>query len=105
MRRPSQGETSTDYRDHAEWIRWVDSVGDQDWTDDTTGPDVGPIDSLGFVMEEDSTKVVLIQNVGEDGARCHRIAIPKCAILKRWPIGKRRPRRKVAATRTNEHPG
>jgi hypothetical protein len=90
MRRPGQGpDAPRDPRERTEWVRWVDSAGDQDWTDDATGPDIGPVDTIGFVVEETDDKVVLVQSACEDGMRCHRIAIPKCSILGRWAIVRR----------------
>jgi hypothetical protein len=96
------------YHEAAEWIRWVDSVGSEGWEDIADGRDlaVEPVDSVGFVIKETADRVVMAQGVTKDGSSFHRLAIPKCCILKRWAIGKRRPvRPAVVAPRTGGQGG
>lgn len=76
------------YYDSAEWIRWVDSVGESGWAEISDWQDLepDPIDSLGFVISETKTKVVIVQSLAADESCDHVLSIPKRCILERWRI-------------------
>lgn len=76
------------YYDSAEWIRWVDSVGENGWAEISDRQDLEPepIDSIGFVIRETKTRIVIVQSLAADEMCDHVLSIPKRCVLERWRI-------------------
>jgi hypothetical protein len=73
----------------AEWIEWVDSVVvEPGWRPLGDDLDIHLIESMGFVVRETKTSVVLAQSIDkENGNLCGAITVPKVAILRRVRLG------------------
>lgn len=71
-----------------EWIRWIDSVRlSSEWQPLPANFEPAVIDTVGFVLRETKTSVVVVQSVDPaNGNIAGAMAIPKVAILKRWRI-------------------
>ena len=68
-------------------IRWTDATSDEDWKDkDDDVVDVVDSFTVGWLVYEDATKVVLAQSITSDEGRGHEWAIPKVCIKKRIPL-------------------
>ena len=71
-----------------EWIRWIDSVRlSSDWQPLPQDFEPAVIETVGFVMRETDTSIVVVQNIDNvNGNVSGAMTIPKVAVLKRWKV-------------------
>lgn len=81
--------TKKDYLKAAEWVQWIDTMGVGGWKeiDDAKKREPLIINTLGFVIEDTRTKLIIGQSLDkEDRQVDHIMVIPKQCVLNRWSI-------------------
>lgn len=70
------------------YVRWIDATMDGHWGDETdphklAAKTASPCQSIGFLMYEDDTAIVLCQSLDSEYFPGNQIAIPKIAVQER----------------------
>lgn len=81
--------TTEDYLKQAEWVEWVDHVGDGHWQPVRAAQEtpLSRCHSLGIVLHEDDEKITLAQSLDVvHGNAVHTLTIAKALVVRRWRI-------------------
>lgn len=62
-------------------VEWIDSCSYQGWQDPNEPFDPMTIQSIGYVVQEDESKIVLSTSLGANGTYADPIAIPKKCVI------------------------
>lgn len=73
------------YKRYPVHLTWIDSKADRGWTYEPD-PDPATIETLGWLVSETDTAVVVSTSLADCGSRMDPLTIPKCAIIRRRKV-------------------